>query len=117
MSEYVLTEYGTTTCPVEGVRADVDDGACSACGASVTAPAAWEDEKAALEREHEHEMEKTLALMEAAIDQRDAYRARLDKVRKALNKYDIVPDASDHRFIGDDLALDLRAALDDEATS
>lgn len=34
---HVLTEYGTTSCPVEGVRADVDDdGTCSACGVAVT---------------------------------------------------------------------------------
>jgi hypothetical protein len=32
---HVLTEHGTTTCPVERVRADVDDGECSACGATV----------------------------------------------------------------------------------
>ena len=36
-----LTEYGTTSCPVEGVRAEVDDDrTCSACGAVVPTPAA-----------------------------------------------------------------------------
>lgn len=40
MSEHALTEYGTTNCPVEGVRAHVDDGKCSACGAEVPAPLA-----------------------------------------------------------------------------
>jgi hypothetical protein len=34
MTHY-LTEYGTTDCPVEHVRASVDDGICSACGAEV----------------------------------------------------------------------------------
>lgn len=34
---HVLTEYGTTSCPIEGVRANVDDGECSACGARVAA--------------------------------------------------------------------------------
>ena len=29
---HTLSEYGTTTCPVERVRAEVDDGTCSACG-------------------------------------------------------------------------------------
>ena len=33
MSEHYLSRYGTTTCPVENVRAERDDdGACSACG-------------------------------------------------------------------------------------
>lgn len=32
---HVLTEYGTTSCPVEIVRAEVVDGKCSACGAVV----------------------------------------------------------------------------------
>lgn len=32
---HVLSEYGTTTCPVELVRANVDDGQCSACGEAV----------------------------------------------------------------------------------
>ena len=33
--EHTLTEYGTTDCPVEAVRANVDDGECSACGARI----------------------------------------------------------------------------------
>lgn len=32
---HVLTEYGTTSCPLERVRAEVDEGVCSACGATV----------------------------------------------------------------------------------
>lgn len=36
MSNYHgFTEHGTINCPVEGVRAFVDDGECSACGATV----------------------------------------------------------------------------------
>lgn len=42
---HTLTEYGTTNCPVEGVRATVDDGECSACGARV-GPAASGDKPA-----------------------------------------------------------------------
>lgn len=34
-STHTLTEYGTTNCPAEGVRAFVDDGECSACGGPV----------------------------------------------------------------------------------
>ena len=30
-----LTEYGTTDCPVQQVRAEADGGTCSACGAPV----------------------------------------------------------------------------------
>jgi hypothetical protein len=33
--EHTLTQYGTTDCHVEGHRANVDDGKCSACGAAV----------------------------------------------------------------------------------
>lgn len=40
---HVLTEYGTTTCPVEQVRANVDDGECSACGAHVPGAAGEEE--------------------------------------------------------------------------
>jgi hypothetical protein len=36
---HTLTEYGTTNCPVEGVRAEVDEDGCSACGAPVPAEA------------------------------------------------------------------------------
>ena len=35
MTEHYLNEYGTTDCPVECVRANVDDGECSACGSLV----------------------------------------------------------------------------------
>ena len=38
-----LTEYGTTDCPVQRVRANVDDGECSACGATVAPSATDED--------------------------------------------------------------------------
>lgn len=37
-TEHTLSEYGTTDCPIERVRANVDDGECSACGARVTPP-------------------------------------------------------------------------------
>lgn len=33
---HVINEYGTTDCPVEGVRAFADDDECSACGAKVS---------------------------------------------------------------------------------
>ena len=35
MSDHILNKYGTTRCPVERVAANVDDGDCSACGATV----------------------------------------------------------------------------------
>lgn len=34
-TDHYLTEYGTTNCPIEWVRAFVDDGECSACGSLV----------------------------------------------------------------------------------
>lgn len=41
LSPHRLTEYGTTTCPIQRVRAEVDDdGDCSACGAVVLASCA-----------------------------------------------------------------------------
>jgi hypothetical protein len=36
VAEHWVNEYGTTNCPIEDVRANVDDGECSACGATVT---------------------------------------------------------------------------------
>ena len=41
---HTLTEYGTTSCPVEGVRANVDDGECSACGTHVLPPASPDED-------------------------------------------------------------------------
>ena len=47
MSDHYLTEYGTTQCPVEHIRAWVDDGECSAGGANVLDPAAVPTQSAA----------------------------------------------------------------------